>query len=203
MFKCSTWLCIAKLVRDHETRPWIWEGFAENRKHPRCLCWFNSWVGTGYQKHPSPAAICDWFRELVSWVVDNWEKKKFPGALQWLDCLVWDKPGSAGTMGRGGLLASSLGSRRLGAVVLVASLLTVCRSWILELERSGWPSLSSYGTDEKTSPAWGKWRGLDSLNPCCLPGIMVAACPIIPVMLSEKLLLCTLKSHLLQCRIPS
>lgn len=132
MFKCSTWLCIAKLVRDLENRPWIWEGFAENREHPRYLCWFSSWVGQAIRNTRVPAAICDWFRELVSWVVDNWEKTTFPGTLQWLDCLVWDKPGSAGTVGRGGLLASSLGSRRLGDVVLVASLLTVCRSWILE-----------------------------------------------------------------------
>lgn len=56
MFKCSTWLCIAKLVRDLENRPWIWEGFAENREHPRYLCWFSSWVGTGYQKHLSPSS---------------------------------------------------------------------------------------------------------------------------------------------------
>lgn len=84
--------------------------------------------GHRLSKHPSPAAIFNWFRELVSWVVDNWERKKFPGGLQWLDCLVWDKPGSAGTVGRRGLLASSLGSRRLGDVVLVASLLTACRS---------------------------------------------------------------------------
>lgn len=149
-----------------------------------------------------PAAICDWFRELVSSVVDNWEKTTFPGTLQWLDCLVWDKPGSAGTVGRGGLLASSLGSRRLDDVVLVASLLTVCRSWILELERSGWPQSLILWYRWENEPSMGQVERVRLSEPLlCARHIMVATCPIIPIMLSEKLLLCTLKSHLLKCRI--
>ena len=133
MFKCSTWLCIAKLVRDHENRPWIWEGFAENRKHPKCLCWFNSWEGTGYQKHPSPAAICDWFRELVSWVVDNGRRQNFQepcnGWTAWcgasLDLQEQWVDEEAGWCGPGSFLVDSLWelNSRTGEIWLTQSLI--------------------------------------------------------------------------------